>query len=1059
MSLENVNFDEAKQSQLPAVELLLGLGYKYLSCAEALELRGGNDSKYLLGDVLRRSLARLNSYKYDGQPHKFSDADIAKVAEELESIRLNGLIDTSREISSIIMPDLGGSSITVYHDGRHESRSIRYFDFDRPENNEYHVTVEYKVTGRDSIRCDIVCFVNGIPLVTIENKKSSVGYQKAINQQLRYQKPEFAPKLFAYTQLLFAMDGEHAVYGTTGTAKEFYAAWREKDANEQVLHRQIAEVIAKPIERPTYEQLLADLNGATYGITQQLDRQIKPQDIAVYGMLRPERLMALVKHFVFYDGAYKKVARYQQYFAIQKMLARIEKFEPTDAGRRRKGGIIWHTQGSGKSLTMVMFVRVLIEYDGIINPRIIIVTDRIDLDKQIEKTFAQGGLKKQVKRMSSGTELLRLIKDKDTNVLTTLVQKFDSAGRKRIDFVDPDDNIFVLIDEAHRSQSGDAAAEMEQVIPNACFIAFTGTPLLKKDKSRQKFGDFIDCYTIDDALEDGVVLPLIYEGRYVALNQNKEQVDRLADRVSEDLSAQEKYKLARRVEKRSLAENPSGVEEICNDIQNHFVERFQNTGLKGQVVAPSKHAALLMQNYFERWGKVRTALILSDENGEIGEEELKKQEVADYLHKVKAKYASLKSYEDLMIEEFTNNSEGVELLVVVDKLLTGFDAPCDTVLYLAKQLQDHNLLQAIARVNRLFDNPDHPKTAGFIIDYSENAANIHTAMQLFGNYDPNDVKSALIDVDQKIHELDQKYGELVDQFKGVAADDHAYIEHLRDEPTRRIFKDKYNELLRVYEECRNLRDFATKVGPEHFARYRLDLKKFADLKKTAELQYGDQVDLRKYEREISRILDQHVTAQPAEVLTGLIEVTDRTKLNEAIEQMGDPKSKAEAIAKQTIRRINARREQDEALYNRFSDRIAEILQAMHDKKMADIEALKQLRLLDEEVEQKKDDDLPERIKQSVGADIFYRNLQNTLPKTSDRYEQVILELTEVVRRCATVDWWRNFEAKRRMRSELDDYLYDVVKVEYGLPLEYAQIDSTVEAVLTLAENNHDTFTG
>lgn len=1059
MSMDAVNFDEAKQSQLPAVEALINLGWKYLPAREALALRGNDDTKVLLGDIVRRNLMRINSYEHAGKKYTFSENDIARVVDELESTRVEGVIDTSRNITDIIMPKLGGSTIQVFHDGLHESKSIRYFDFDRSENNEYHVTVEYKVTGRESIRCDIICFVNGIPLVHIENKKSSVSYKKAITQLLRYQKPDHAPKLFIFEQILIAMDGEHAVYGTTGTPEEFYASWREKNLSKQELHDAITEMIAQPIDPVIYTQILHDLNGATRGGKQLLARTILPQDEAIYGILRHNRVLDIIKNFVFYDGPHKKVARYQQYFAIDRMLDRVKESEATEYGKRHRGGIVWHTQGSGKSLTMVMFVRALIEQSHITNPRILIVTDRVDLDDQIKKTFKNGGLKKKVKQMTSGVDLLDHIKAKDTSVLTTLIHKFESAGKRRANFIDTDDNIYILIDEAHRSQGGDANLEMLCVVPNACVIAFTGTPLLKNDTSRSKFGAFIDQYTIDDALADGIVLPLIYEGRYVALNQNIAQIDRLTDRASEGLSTKDTYKLQKHIEKKSLVEVPSRMEEICADIETHYMQRFQHTGLKGQVVAPSKYAALLMQQYFMRRGKIQSTLILSDENGEISEEELKKQEVADYLRDIKSKYAGLKTYEDMMIEDFKNNPEGVELLIVVDKLLTGFDAPRNTILYLAKELKDHNLLQAIARVNRLFNNPGYPKTSGFIIDYSENAANIHNAMQLFGNFDPNDVKSTLIDVDEKIEELSQKYATLHDIFNGVPKDSHGYIEHLRDEPTRKLYKEKYNDLLRVYEECMTLRDFAEKISEDELKRYRNDLKKFAELKKNAELQYGDRVDLKQYEREIGRILDQYVTAEQAQVLTDEIDVTNRQELDRAIEQLSDPKSKAEAIAAQTTRRISERRQDDEALYNRFSDRIAEIIRAMHEKKMADIEALRLLRELQSEVEERKDDSIPNAIHGAKGADVLYRNVRDILDFElgEEEYQKMILEITHTLQRYARVDWWRNYETKRQMRSHLDDYLYDQVKLGRNVNLSNEQIEAVIEKVMTLAENNHSLF--
>ncbi|MGB3946177.1 MAG: HsdR family type I site-specific deoxyribonuclease [Candidatus Saccharimonadales bacterium] len=1059
MNLSNVDFDEAKQSQLPLVELLVNMGYIYLSREEALTQRGGDTSKFILHDIARQSLMSINSYETSGQELKFSEADVAGVVEELESIRLEGLIDTSKEISHMIMPKIGGKTIEVFADGRRESRSFRYIDFsDGGKNNQFHVTVEYKVTGKETIRCDVVCFVNGIPLAVIENKKSGVDIQKAIAQLARYQSPEHVPKLFTYAQLLVAANGANWLYGTTGTPAKFYANWREKDISDDELRAKVSNVIAKPIDTKVYAQLLKDLNGYTHGREQLLERHISEQDIGAYSMLRPERLLDIAKNYVFYDGPIKKVARYQQYFAIHKMLRRIHERD----GSKRRGGIVWHTQGSGKSLTMVMFIRALVEDPGIENPRVVVVTDRKDLDRQIRDTLRNAGLKKKIIQAQSGQHLLQMIKDKESGVITTLVQKFGAAANAIKKFTDDDPNIFVLVDEAHRSHGRasksvavNASEEMKKVIPNASFIAFTGTPLLKDEKSQHTWGNFIDKYTIDDALQDKIVLPLIYEGRYIPLHDDAVQIDRRYDRVSEDLTNKQKYILQKRVEKKVVTENPDRIREICYDVQKHYTERFQGTGLKAQLVAPSKYAALVMQKFFEREGKIQTALVVSDENGEIPEDNENRQEVADFLKQVKANHQSLQKYEEAVIESFTHSPEGIEIVIVVDKLLTGFDAPRNTVLYLAKELKDHNLLQAIARVNRLFDNenPVAAKTSGFIIDYSENAVNIHTAMELFGNYEPGDVESTLIDVDQKVRELEAKYGELTKLFEGVPADSTAMIERLRDDPTRVTFNDTMNQFLDVFAECLSLESFADKFGEDDIRKLKMDAKKFQELKKSAALQFGDQVDLHKYQLELVKILDENIRAGEAEVLTGEIEITNRDKLNEAIEELGSDTSKAEAIAAQTERRITERRNQDEALYDRFSKRIKEILEAMRAKKMADVEALKQLRLLDEEVEQKKDSDLPETIKSEKGADIMHRNLKDLLFEISgDNYNQATLALTRIVNQNATVDWWRTYETKRQMRSKLDDYLYE----DLGIT-DYERIDKVIDAAMNLAENNHHIY--
>jgi type I restriction enzyme R subunit len=746
--------------------------------------------------------------------------------------------------------------------------------------------------------------------------------------------------------------------------------------------------------------------------------------------------------------------RYQQFFAINRALKRIEEKEPTSHGERRKGGIIWHTQGSGKSLTMVMFVRALIEDPRIINPRILIVTDRKDLDRQILGTFQNAGLKKKVKQARSGEHLLDLIQYKDTSVVTTLIHKFQSASRRRADFVDDDQNIFVLIDEAHRSQQGDANIEMNRTIPNACYIAFTGTPLLKHEQSQNKFGSFIDKYTIDDALEDNIVLPLIYEGRYVDLHQDKNEIDRLVDRLTANMSDIQKKHLQKNAEKQ-IKDNPKRIAEIAYDIERHYTKRFQGYGLKAQIVAPSKFSAMLFQKYFKDSGKLNTALVISDENGIIDDKDEHKKEVEGYLKEIKDKYQSLLSYEKEVIDSFKYNDEGVEILIVVDKLLTGFDAPRNTVLYLAKELRDHNLLQAIARVNRLYDNPVLPKTAGFIIDYSENAQNIHTAMQLFGNYDENDVKGALIDVNEKIQDLEASYGELHDIFSGIQRDDEAYIQHLNDDPTRKEFYAALNKFMKEFGECMVLQDFAHEF--EDLDIYRCELKKFMELRKTATLMHEELVDFSKYKNALVKIMDDNIKAAEAELLTEEINITDKELFDRAIEEIGSDKSKAEAIAAQTKRTITEKFNNDPEFYGKFSKKISEILDAMRAKKLVDIEALKQLKLITDEVLHKKDDTLPSIVAETPGADILYRNLRGDLDLKEVTYIKTVLDIYQVLNKNARVDWWKNHEMKRVMRNNIDDYLYDEVKVKLGVDLTAYQIDSIVDDVMKLAENNYEIF--
>lgn len=1075
--LEQVNFDEAKQSQLPALELLLAMGYEYISVQEVLHQRGDDPRNFMLTSIASSKLMQINEYEVDGVKYKFSEKDVHDAIDELEHMPYEGLIDTAQKIYNTIMPTAGGKTIKVSTGGKTFSKNFRFIDFAHPERNIFHVTAEYPALGKQNIRPDIVCFVNGIPFAVIENKKSSVAAIDAVHQMNRNQGLEFCPKLFTHTQLLVGTNGKEFLYGTTGTPNKFYAVWKEKglygEKDEIVLstlNKQVIGFIKKKVDKDVYDQILTDLNGYTKGHIQKFDRLSTEQDRGIVSLFNPSRLLDITKNFILFDAGTKKLSRYPQYFAIQKMLHRISEIETTPTGiQRRRGGLVWHTQGSGKSLTMVMFVKALIESPIIVNPRVIIVTDRRDLDKQIKDTFKNCNLKKEVIQATSGENLLQLIKDKNLAVITTIIDKFETAATKKAGFEDRDQNIFVLIDEAHRSQGGSANIEMTRIIPNACYIGFTGTPLMKKDKeSWKKFGGYIDKYTIDDALEDHMILPLIYEGRYVDLIQNEEQIDRRVDRVSEDLSKKynvnvnDEYKrqMQEQITADVIKNNPQRIEEIARNIEEHFAKIFQHTGLKAQIIAPSKYSAILFQRFFQTRGLIQTAVVISDEHDDGDETDTHKQEVVKYLDTIRAGHSSVGKYEKDVIDSFKYNDDGVEIIIVVDKLLTGFDAPRNTVLYLAKDLKDHNLLQAIARVNRLHENKKLPKTAGYIIDYSENAKNIDTAMKLFGNYDIDDIKGTLIDVGEKIQELEQSYSVLQDQFKEIkgSSDDEVYLQFLEDKPKRDIFYASLNAFIKNLNECFVLQDFVHEF--KHLDMYRRDLKKFMELRKTASLKYADRIDLAEYKQSLITILDKYVDARGVELLTKQIHITDRKQFQEAVETLGSDKSKAEAIAAQTERTITERMDSDPEFYDRFSRKIQEILRQMREGKIADIAALKQMRLVEDVVVNKKDNNVPEAIVDQPGSDILYRNLHEDiagLGLSNDVYVSFILDIFRIVKNEAIVDWYKNIDVKRHMMNAIDDYLYDVVKNERHINLTEKQMKAIIDRVLTLAENNYEIF--
>ena len=550
------------------------------------------------------------------------------------------------------------------------------------------------------------------------------------------------------------------------------------------------------------------------------------------------------------------------------------------------------------------------------------------------------------------------------------------------------------------------------------------------------------------------------------LVENREQIDRRVEALLEGLPDKTKKELQKIVSTKIIKDNPQRIADIAADIEKHYVEQFQGTGLKAQIVAPSKFSAVLMQKAFEFSGKIHTALVISGENGIVDEEDEHKKEVVEYLEKSKAKYQSLEAYEKEVIDSFKYSDAGVEIIIVVDKLLTGFDAPRNTVLYLAKDLKDHSLLQAIARVNRLFENKVLPKTVGFIIDYSENAKNLDVAMKLFGNYEEDDVHGALIDVKEKIGELEQSFAQVHDLFKVVQnkADNEAYLSLLGGkreddgEQKRKEFYEALNTFLKHFNECMALQSFAQEFI--YIDMYKRDIKKLLEIRRAASLRYADDVDLSRYKHSLLHILDRYVDSQGVELLTKQINITDTKQFEEAIENLGTDKSKAEAIAANVQKTITEKMDTDPEFYHRFSDKIRDILKKMREGKLADLEALRQMKTAREAVINKKDESLPAEICEEKGADVFYRNLHDLFQKyrvEETVFIEIVLDVLSLLRREAIVDWYKNDEVKRVIANKIDDYFYDAVVTEKGIALTSEEMSALVELIMRLAENNHEIF--
>lgn len=716
-------FQEEFSAKIPALTLLTQLGWTFLPPKQALAARNNKYDQVVLSQILREELSK-RAFVYAGKRYPLSAKSVDNLVSELCTPALNeGLMTANERIYNHL---LYGMSVTEFIDGKKVNPTIALIDWHHPHNNRFTFTEEFHVTrasGIESRRPDIVCFVNGLPLAVIEakrpdsNAKKGPTVKEGISQTIRNQLHGEIPLLFAYSQLLLSISGIEGRYGTCGTPEKFWAAWREEDISDA----QMAEIKNRPIPQDTLSTLFDHRPPATQDWYQTLlaagELAVTDQDRLLISLLSPDRLLEMTRLFTLFDKkAGKIVARYQQVFGIKRLIERISHKRP-DGGRQ--GGVIWHTTGSGKSFTMVFLSKAMILHDALKACRIIVVTDRVDLESQLSKTFSSSGelagkKDKDAAMATSGKRLAEQIGKGTERIIFSLIQKFNTAT-KLPECVNKSPDLIVLIDEGHRSQGGENNIRMQLALPNAAFVAFTGTPLLKNDKTTNKFGPILHAYTMQRAVEDKAVTPLLYEERIPDLDVNDRAIDAGFNRIATNLTEEQKADLKRKyTRKGELYKADDRLQLIARDIAEHFDKNIPE-GLKGQLACDSKSSAIKYKQYLDEVGLFESAIVISSPDSREGNTDVDESTLPLVVQWWKDNVGSQDEqlYTKQIIERFADKDDPLKLLIVVDKLLTGFDEPKNTVLYIDKPLKEHNLIQAIARVNRL--HPD--KEFGLLIDY------------------------------------------------------------------------------------------------------------------------------------------------------------------------------------------------------------------------------------------------------------------------------------------------------------------------------------------------------
>ena len=916
--------NELNLAENPARELLERLGWTYVP-REELAAERDDERDVLLYGRLTSALLRLNEWMTEDQAQR--------VIFNLQHLDETGLA-RNRAVHEYLSR---GMPLTIDRGGRQETPTVRFFDFDHPEPgvglNEYVVTTQFRVrrssergAGRASeddervVKPDLVLFVNGIPLVVMEAKSPTlleVWKTQAVKQLRRYQEagPEWhgagAPELFETNLLCVAHCGADAVFGTVGAPENTYAGWKS----------------IEPLSESEFERRLG----------------VPPEGQArlITGLLSPTVLLDILRDYVVFEHErgrlVKKLPRHQQYRAVRHAVERILWGRTPE----ERGGVVWHTQGSGKSLTMLWLAVKLRRSPALRNPTIVVVTDRTQLDRQITATFQRTAVV-EPERATNTRRLRELLGTNNGRTIMTTIQKFEdvlNAPAGPVGHLNDADNVIVMVDEAHRTQYGRLAAKMRAAMPQATFVGFTGTPI-DKDFRRTTlgvFGGLIDSYTIPQSVGDGATVPIFYEARLPELHvEGPETLDRLFDALFGDEPEETRAEIRRRyASKERIAEAAKRVEAVALDISEHFRKKVQPNGFKAQVVTPSRAAAVRYARHLNNFGLSAYPIITT-------------------AHNDGAEFSGVRDLDvDAITEAFIDPAGEPQVLVVVDRLITGFDVPVEQVLYLDRSLRDHTLLQAIARVNRRFshtkDGAFTEKQHGLVVDYCGVSQELESALAIF---DSGDLEQVLTELPEDPGPVIQDAADRAEaHFRGLDLDDPwACVQHFdADANTEGDYRaDAYERFDRDYADFSALMD---RYLPDPGALAYLDrLRRLTVIRSYARAQFLREradIDWTAIGAKVKQLIDSRIDASVRELMAP-VSILDRD-FNRKIESLPHDEARASLMEHALRAQIKERVAENPAFYERLSEALERIIRELRAKLIDAAEGSKRMAVLRDEV--------------------------------------------------------------------------------------------------------------
>jgi type I restriction enzyme, R subunit len=930
------------------IEQLQGLGYEYIP-GSTLDSERTSHRDVVLEGRLRQAIVRLNPWIDENNLHKvvrmvthISAASVMEANEKFYDMLVNYVS---------IQQDIGKGK---------KSQTVRLIDFENPENNEFLVVNQFKVSGpMDTIILDVVLFVNGLPLVVIECKSPTKTHpiSEAAQQLLRYQKE--AERLFHYNHVVVATCNEQAKFGSIGAQLRHFGEWKDP-----------------------YPLKVSDIGDTP-----------TRQDVLVAGMFTKENLLDMIQNFVVYEAeggrTIKKVCRYQQFRAVNKAVERILNGKTP----KERGGVVWATQGSGKSLTMLYLSVKLRRLKELRNPSIVIVTDRTDLDEQITNTFRRCGFPNP-QRAESVKELQELLRTATGSTIMTTIQKFQDHAEDGEDLLLNDtDNIFVLVDESHRTNYGGLAMNMRAALPNAVYLGFTGTPIDKEDRSTiQTFGTYIDTYTIQQAVEDGATVPIYYEGRMTEMRVEGESLDAIFDRVFMDYSEEDRERIKKKyATEEAIIGSPQRIRKICMDIIEHYETHIAPNGFKAQIVAINRETAVLYKEILDELNGPESVVIISSNNND--DERLKK-------------YHLTKEQQKQYIERFKKplHEDKLAFIIVCDMLLTGFDAPIEQVMYLDKPLKEHNLLQAIARTNRTYDK----KTYGLIVDYYGVSAFLKQALAIFN---PTDIQGALTSIDSEIPRLQSRHRAAMRFFDNINRNDiEACMKVLEPEDVRHAFDQAFKR----FAESMDM------VMPNPAAiPYHEDLKFLGKVRQYARNRFRDeQMDISDCGEKVKKLITEHLYATDIQALHKPVSILEKN-FEAKVKNLSTDQAKASEMEHAIRHEIKVKLNENPVYYTSLKEKLEKLIQARKEQRLNDAQLALELEQMIQDMRNQAQKVEDEGLT-SQSFPIYQLLLKEWTNEEDEkeRLKEITRIIVEDIEGLVVVDWINKEDVKREMRKKI-----------------------------------------